>query len=104
VASCGFVDRRCGLAAMDGSGTAGCRGRGSALISLDDLPVVAAVTEQAPAARQRKPTKGERDRDLDYGRAMGVRRQGMEFHLVSLLRHYTLDEVIERWWQAQVTR
>lgn len=72
-------------------------------LSLDDLPVIDTAAT-APAARQRKPTKAERDRDADYARAMGVRRAGMEFHLVSLLRHYTLEEVIERWWQAQVTR
>lgn len=72
-------------------------------LSLDDLPVIDVATEQPAAARQRKPTKAERDRDLDYSRAMGVRRQGMEFHLVSLLRYYTLEEVIERWWQAQTT-
>jgi len=75
-------------------------------LSLDQLDVIDATTEQPAVARQRKPTKEDRDRDRDrdYARAMGVRRQGMEFHLVSLLRHYTLDEVIERWRQAQVTR
>lgn len=73
-------------------------------LSLDQLEVIDVATELPAAARQRKPTKEERDRDLDYARSMGVRRQGMEFHLVSLLRHYTLEEVIERWWKAQVTR
>jgi hypothetical protein len=76
--------------------TSGCRGREGALISLDQLEVI-------DAARQRKPTKEDRDRDLDYARAMGVRAASMEFHLVSLLRYYTLEDVIEYWWKAQTT-
>lgn len=51
------------------------------------------------APKERKPTKAEQE----YARAMAVRQMGMEFHLSSLLRHFTLDEVIERWWRAQVS-
>ena len=49
-----------------------------------------------------KPPKRDRDDDRDYARAMGIREASMQFHLISLCRYYTLDEVIEAWWKAQV--
>lgn len=68
-------------------------------LDLDSLPVVATATTAKPA----KPTKPAKDADRDYARAMGVRAASMQFHLISLCRYYTLDEVIEAWWKAQVT-
>ncbi len=50
-----------------------------------------------------KPPKRDKEADRDYTRAMGIREASMQFHLLSLCRYYTLDEVIEAWWKAQVT-
>lgn len=58
-----------------------------------------AVTATAMTA---KPVKRDKDADRDYARAMGIREASMQFHLISLCRYYTLDEVIEAWWKAQV--
>lgn len=60
---------------------------------LDDLAVVAAA-KSPKAQREPKP-------DPDYARAMGVRAQSMEWHLATLCRYYTLDEVIAIWRKAQ---
>ena len=64
--------------------------------TLSTLPVLDTATTA-------KPAKRDKAADLDYARAMGVRAASMQFHLVSLCRYYTLEEVIEAWWKAQVT-
>ena len=71
----------------------------SAPLDLDSLPVVATATTAKPA----KPAKRDKEADRDYARAMGIRDASMRFRLISLCRYYTLDEVIEAWWKAQVT-
>ena len=55
----------------------------------------------ATAAPVKSP-KRDKEADRDYARAMGIREASMQFHLISLCRYYTLDEVIEAWWKAQV--
>ncbi len=53
----------------------------------------------AKSPKERKPTEDEQA----YARAMSVRQMSMNFHLQSLCRYYTLDEVIEAWWKAQAS-
>jgi hypothetical protein len=48
-------------------------------------------------AKERKPTAAERQVADEYGRAMAIRAAGMEFHLESLCRHFTQEEVLSIW-------
>jgi hypothetical protein len=79
------------------------------MLNLDQLDVIDAATaaelpadaaEQGAKRRKRGPAGKAETEEAIAARCEGVRRASMEFHLVSLLRHYTLDEVIERWWKA----
>jgi hypothetical protein len=59
------------------------------------------MRSKAPLAPQeRKPNAAERKVAAEYGRAMAIRAAGMEFHMLSLCRHYTRDEVLALWDRA----
>lgn len=72
------------------------------MLSLDQLDVIDTAAEPE-AGKPKRRKAADREAEADYARAMGIRAASMEFRLISLLRYYTLEDVIEYWWKAQVT-
>jgi hypothetical protein len=64
------------------------------MLTLDDLPLLAETPK-------RKLTKYEREAQADYARSMAIRAAGIDFHLRSYLRMFSLMDIQRMWLEEQ---